>query len=120
MATTGAVLFTAAESVSEAPWSDNTWATPTNALTNDAFKNAAGVLTDPTTVTLLWRRHGETDTTWTVTAGQIVKDSVGVYHADIPVTEPGLHYFRWVGTGAVVAAAEGTFSAESYFVAGVP
>jgi hypothetical protein len=89
-------------------------------VAGSGFKNAAGVLTDPTTVTLVWRRHGEADTTWTVTAGQIVKDSVGVYHADIPVTEPGLHYFRWVGTGAVVAAAEGTFSAESYFVAGVP
>jgi hypothetical protein len=84
------------------------------------FKNASGVLTDPTLVRLLWRRHGEADTIWLVTAGQIVKDSVGVYHADITVAEPGLHYFRWEGTGAVVAAAEGTFSAESYFVAGVP
>jgi hypothetical protein len=90
------------------------------AVAGSGFKNAAGVLTDPTTVTLLWRRHGETTTTWTVTAGQIVKDSTGVYHADLPVTEPGLHYFRWEGTGTVVAAAEGTFSVESSFVVGVP
>jgi hypothetical protein len=35
VATTGEVLFTAAASVSETPWSDNTWANPTEALTNN-------------------------------------------------------------------------------------
>jgi hypothetical protein len=89
-------------------------------VAGSGFKNAAGVLTDPTLVRLLWHRHGEADTIWLVTAGQVVKDAVGVYHADITVTEPGLHYFRWEGTGAVVAAAEGTFSAESFFVVGSP
>jgi hypothetical protein len=84
------------------------------------FKNAAGVLTDPTLVKLRWRRHGESETEWLVTAGQVIKDSVGLYHADITVAEPGLHYFRWEGTGAVVAAAEGTFSAQSSFVVGTP
>jgi hypothetical protein len=84
------------------------------------FRNSAGALADPTTVTLLWRRHGEADTTWIVTAGQIVKEAEGLYHADITVAEPGLHYFRWVGTGAIVAAEEGTFSATSAFIVGVP
>lgn len=90
------------------------------AVAGSGFKNGAGVLTDPTVVTLRWRRHGEAETVWLVAAGQVVKDSTGVYHADIPVTEPGLHYYRWEGTGAVAAAAEGTFSAESNFIAGVP
>ncbi len=84
------------------------------------FKNSAGVLADPTLVRLLWKRHGEAETIWLVAAGQIVKDAVGLYRADITVVEPGLHYYRWEGTGAVVAAEEGTFSAGSYFVAGSP
>jgi hypothetical protein len=89
--------------------------------TAPGFKDLAGTLADPTTVKLLWRRHGESTTTWVyLTDSQVVKDSVGLYHADIPVVEPGLHYFRWEGTGAVVAAEEGTFSASSYFVAGSP
>lgn len=90
------------------------------AVPGSGFKNAAGVLTDPTTVRLLWYRHGEAQTIWLVAAGQVVKDSTGVYHADIPVTEPGLHHFRWEGTGAVVAASEGSFSVSSAFVAGTP
>lgn len=90
------------------------------AVAGSGFKNAAGALADPTAVTLRWHRHGEVDTVWTVQPGQVVKDSTGVYHADIPVTEPGLHHFRWEGTGAVVAAAEGTFSVQSEFVVGVP
>lgn len=87
--------------------------------TTPGFKDAAGVLADPTTVTLKWRVAGGATTTWTRPAAgpdtQIVKDSVGVYHADIPTTEPGTHYFRWEGTGAVVAAEESTFSVKSYF-----
>jgi hypothetical protein len=86
------------------------------AVAGSGFKNAAGVLTDPTTVTLLWRRHNDAATTWIVTAGQVVKDSTGVYHADIPVTQPGLYEYRWVGTGTVAAAAEGTFTVESVFI----
>ena len=87
--------------------------------TTPGFTNVAGALTDPTTVTLRWRVAGGTETTYTWTAAvpgtNIVKDSVGVFHADITVVAPGLHYFRWAGTGAVVAAEEGTFSAGSYF-----
>lgn len=92
--------------------------------TTPPFTNAAGALADPTTVNLKWRRHGEADTTATWTSGTpgptIVRDSLGLFHADITVAEPGLHYFRWEGLGAVVAAEEGTFSVESYFVAGAP
>jgi hypothetical protein len=68
--------------------------------TTPGFKNLAGTLTDPTGVSLLWRVAGGATTTWVYpTDAEIVRDSVGVFHADIPVTLPGLHYFRWVGTG---------------------
>ena len=90
--------------------------------TSPGFKNAAGSLGDPTTVRLVWRRHGDVATTWTFgVGGQIVKDSVGLYHADIPVVGHGLHYFRWEGVGGGIdAAEESTFSVASNFVAGMP
>lgn len=87
--------------------------------TTPGFKDAAGVLADPTTVTLKWRVAGGVTTTWTRPAAgpdtEIVKDSVGVYHADITTTKPGTHYFRWEGTGVVTAAEESTFSVKSFF-----
>ncbi len=84
--------------------------------TDPGFSNDAGVLADPTTITVRWRVAGGVETLWTFgTNAQVVKDSVGVYHADIPVTTPGLHYYRWEGTGAVAAAEEGTFNVTSYF-----
>lgn len=88
--------------------------------TTPGFKDSTGALADPTTVTLRWRVGRGTETVWTRSAGgpdtQIVRDSTGLYHADIPVTLPGLHYFRWKGAGVVDAAEEATFSAESEFV----
>ena len=86
-------------------------------VTTPGFKNAAGTLTDPTTVSLRWRVAGGLETTWVYgTDAEVVKDSVGVYHADIPVIAAGLHYFRWKGTGAVTAAEEGTFTVATSFV----
>lgn len=82
--------------------------------TTPGFTNAAGVLTDPTTVTLRWRPSGGAETAWVyLTNAAVVRDSVGVYHADITPTVAGLHYFRWEGTGAVTAAEEGTFNVET-------
>lgn len=39
--------------------------------------------------------------------GTIVKDSTGAYHYDVPLTLAGFWEYRWVGTGAVAAAAQG-------------
>jgi hypothetical protein len=84
--------------------------------TTPGFVNAAGALTDPTVVRLRWRVAGGTETTWIyLTDSQVVKDSVGVYHADIPVIAAGLHYFRWEGTGTVTAAEESTFNVVTSF-----
>jgi hypothetical protein len=84
--------------------------------TTPGFTNAAGALADPTTVSLKWRVAGGTTTTWVyLTDSQIVRDSVGLFHADIPVVSAGLHYFRWIGTGAVTAAEESTFSVGTVF-----
>ena len=83
--------------------------------TTPGFKNIAGTLTDPTTVRLKWRRF-DTVTTWTYGVdSQVVRDSAGLYRADIPVTDAGTHYFRWEGTGAVIAAEESSFFVGSTF-----
>lgn len=47
MATTGEILFTAAETVSESPWLDEPWLTPTEALTNNTvYANVVAVTFD--------------------------------------------------------------------------
>jgi hypothetical protein len=71
------------------------------------FKNAAKQLADPSAVTLVVRTPAGVETTYVVAAGQIVKDSVGVFHADIPLTASGRWNWKWVGTGVVAAVDEG-------------
>jgi hypothetical protein len=84
--------------------------------TTSPFVNAGNTPTDPTTVRVRWKVHGGTETVWTYgTDSQVVKDGTGLYHADIPVAEVGLYYYRIEGTGTVQAAEEGTFLSESPF-----
>ncbi|HSW43830.1 MAG TPA: hypothetical protein VLM76_15135 [Patescibacteria group bacterium] len=84
--------------------------------TTPGFTNAAGVLTDPTTVRFRWRAPDGRETTWTHGIGtEVVKLGIGLYEAHVPVTLPGLHFVRWEGTGPVTAAAEGTFSVVTHF-----
>ena len=74
------------------------------------FTNAAGAPVDPTTVTLNWHRTKDAVTAWTVQAGQIVKDSVGNYHADLDTTSlTGPWSYEFEGTGAAQATNAGTF-----------
>jgi hypothetical protein len=74
------------------------------------FADTAGVSTDPTTVTFIIRDPSGTETTYTYPpAGTIVKDDTGDYHADVTIDEAGLWYYRWTGTGVLVAAAEHGF-----------
>lgn len=85
-------------------------------ITNGAgFQTSAGTLTDPTTVTFRWRVNGGTETAWIVTAGQVVKDSTGLYHADVQTTVAGTYAYRWEGVGALIADAEGSFVVTSTY-----
>jgi len=75
-----------------------------------AFTDSNNAAVDPTTVTLKWHRNKDAVTTWTVTTGQIVKDSVGNYHANLDTTDlTGPWSYEWEGTGAAQAANAGTF-----------
>lgn len=52
---------------------------------------------------------------------EVVRDDVGQYHYDVNASEPGDWIYRWEGTGAGQAAAEGKFKvAGSIFQSGSP
>lgn len=80
------------------------------------FAALDGTPADPTTVTLTVRAPGNGNgnglTLYTFGQDQtIVRDSAGLYRANLASTAPGVWLYRWSGAGAIVAAAE-----DSYYV----
>jgi hypothetical protein len=69
----------------------------------------SSVLTDPTAVTLKVKDAAGTTSTYTYALAEITKSSVGVYYKDIAITDDGIWYYRFEGTGAVTAAGESQF-----------
>ena len=78
-------------------------------------KDDAGVLTDPTTVTLKIKPPNGAQVTFTEAGGGVTKISVGHFRRDhvIPVAEVGTWTYRYQTTGAIVAAEEKTFTVEA-------
>ena len=74
------------------------------------FKNTAGTLTDPTSVTCTVK-----DPAGTVTTPATTKSSTGVYTADVDLTNAaaGVWWYRFAGTGACQAAEESSFYVEA-------
>jgi hypothetical protein len=58
------------------------------------------------------------DTTYVYgTNDEVVKDDTGEYHVNVTPDDDGTWHYRWEGTGANAAAAEGEFLVrESHFV----
>ena len=70
-----------------------------------AFKDAAGTLGDPSTVTVKYQKPDGTEVTKVyVTDVEVVKDSVGNYHIDVSASASGVWVYRWQSTGPVTAA----------------
>ncbi len=67
---------------------------------------ATGDQVNPTAVTLTIQKPDGTSLAGLL----IVNDATGKYHADILPTDPGVYRYRWAGTGAHAAAAEGAFT----------
>jgi len=67
------------------------------------------VATDPTTVTLKIKDPTPTTTTYTYALATVTKGSTGNYYKDITIDASGTWYYRWTGTGTVVAATEDYF-----------
>jgi uncharacterized protein YfaS (alpha-2-macroglobulin family) len=76
-----------------------------------------GTPTDPDTVTFKFMDPTGKVTTYTLIDPQIVKESTGVYHVDIPIDMSGTYHYRWAGTGAARGALERSLQVrESKFV----
>lgn len=72
-----------------------------------------GVATDPTAVTVGVEAPDKTLTLYTAGVdAQLVKDGTGAYHLTTVPALPGDYFVRWVGTGTVTAAGQGTFTAR--------
>jgi len=80
------------------------------------FRDVNGNLADPTTVTLQYRPGtGQAVVTVTYPSAPIVKDGVGLYHADLdttPATATGVWTYECIGTGAVQAPARNAFAVD--------
>lgn len=69
-----------------------------------------GALTDPTTITFKLRVPAGTVTTYIYgTDAQLKRSSAGVYYVDYLTVNEGEHSFRFIGTGACIAANEQKF-----------
>jgi len=69
--------------------------------------------TDPAALTLTVRAPDGTSTEYVyLTDPEIVRDSAGVFHADIPAPLSGPWAWRWEGTGAAAGVDEGVYYVE--------
>lgn len=81
------------------------------------FVNIGGTSVDPTLVVLRIKPPLSVTVEYTYPgSGQIVKDSVGNYHIDYPITLSGVHYGKWAAQGAVLAAEEFSFMVKKPIV----
>jgi hypothetical protein len=72
------------------------------------FTDFAGADTDPTAVTFKIHSPSGIETTRTYGVSGITKTGTGIYYSDITLNEGGIWSYRWVGTGSLVAAGQGT------------
>lgn len=84
---------------------------------NATFRDAADVLTDPTTVELRVLQADGTQQVYRYPTpapdeSAIPHDSTGTFHVDYLATVPGATWRRWVSTGAVAGADEDYFYVE--------
>lgn len=69
-----------------------------------------GTAMDPSSVAITVEQPDGTQATYTYGDDEeLVKDSTGNYHVDIPVTAEGQYRYRSVSTGTGASAAEGFF-----------
>lgn len=69
-----------------------------------------GVVTDPSAITYKFKTPAGVTTTYVYgTDVQLVKLSTGIYYVDLTIALEGRYDWRFEGTGALVAAYEGSF-----------
>lgn len=95
---------------------------PSQATDSAAFTTLAGTPTDPTAVTLVVQKPDGTflHFGWPVagTDGMLTHEAAGRFYIDVFIDQSGTWRFREAGTGAVTAAAEGSFKVDRQRVIG--
>ncbi len=78
------------------------------------FTDETGVAVDPTTVRARYKPPSAAEVTLIYGADIVlVRDGVGLYHADIEVATAGTWSYRWEGTGAAQAVDEARFKVDA-------
>jgi hypothetical protein len=75
-----------------------------------SFTDASSVAADPTGITCqVSRRQIPNSTTTYVYSSTITRTGAGVYYVEVTPSAEGVWDYRFVGTGSVIAAGEGSF-----------
>jgi hypothetical protein len=86
----------------------------TAVLTTVTFTNSAGVVTDPTTITLKYAIEGQAPTTETYASSAVTRVSTGVYEYTLDTSVgAGTWTVEWIATGTCEAVEALTFSVIS-------
>ena len=79
-----------------------------------AIADPTGAAADPGALRLKTKSPAGTLTTYTYgSSGELVRDGVGNYHADIQLTAAGQWFWRWETDAPNAGAAEGSLSVAS-------
>jgi len=70
------------------------------------FTDINGVLVDPATITVIVTEPDLTEATYTLVGGGVINDEsqTGLFYADHPITQVGIHVAKGVATGPAAAA----------------
>lgn len=89
---------------------------PSQDTASAAFSTIAGTATDPTAVTLVVQKPDGTQLAYSWPSaganGTLTKESTGRFYYEVAIDQAGTWLFRLAGTGAVVAASEGSFRVQ--------
>lgn len=80
------------------------------------FRNVDNVLTNPGNVRVRVRSPGLVITENTYAAGQVINDSLGIFHYDVIVGEPGQWVFYVIGEDGATASEGGMFHVRAALV----
>jgi hypothetical protein len=77
------------------------------------FTDITGTIpTDPSTVTCYVRTPDGNVQEFTYASSAVQKLSTGIYYYNFEITQSGIHYYRFNGTGACVAGKEQSFTVQ--------
>src|SRR3954464_6898489 len=85
-----------------------TWRKNDVATLRARFISLAGVLTDPTTVSVKIRTPSGVTTTYTYAGGSVTKDATGQYSRSLTFSEAGIWAWSVVATGVITKTEEGS------------